>query len=231
MSRSELSLRSGLSLVALFAVATTAFSQTPRVELVPTLGYAWGGQILVQERAFQFKDLDVDISSSGNFGLRLDIPLGKAWALEFLAQRQETQLKDDQALFGETPGGFVEPGSTHILDLQVNTVQVGLLWFASQGSTRWHLGLAAGISHLNFLLPLPSDTVMSYSVGAGVQLELSEHLAVRFEGRYFAANTDEQLKATYAFANPDCQAPCTYTFSYKDWLTQTWLTTGLAIRF
>ncbi|MGQ9496620.1 MAG: hypothetical protein ACUVRY_10310 [Thermoanaerobaculaceae bacterium] len=72
---------------------------------------------------------------------------------------------------------------------------------------------------------------MSYSLGASVQLELSEHLAVRFEGRYFAANTDEQLRATYAFANPDCQVPCTYTFSYKDWLTQTWLTTGLAIRF
>lgn len=218
-------------LLALLACASSVWAQTPRVELVPTLGYSWGGRVLVQERAFQFKDLDVDFSSSGSYGLRLDIPLGQSWALELLAHRQETQLKDDQALFGETPGGFIEPGSTHILDLQLTTAHVGLLWFAKGGQTRWHLGAAAGISHVNFLLPIPSDTVMSYSLAAGVQLELSEHLAVRIEGRYFAANTDENLSSTYAFANPDCRAPCSYTFEFTNWLRQTWLTTGLAIRF
>jgi hypothetical protein len=217
--------------LVMLALATGAAGQTPQVELVPTLGYSWGGQILVQERAFQFKDLDVDLSSSGSYGLRLDIPLGQALALELLVHRQETQLKDDQALFGETPGGFVEPGSKHILDLQLNTAQLGFLWFLKNGPTRWHVGAALGITHVNFLLPIPSDTVMSYSLAAGLQMELSQHLAVRFEGRFFAANTDENLRSTYAFANPDCRAPCSYTFAYKDWLRQTWLTTGLAIRF
>jgi|GEM_PF-1052555 len=220
-----------LLVLALAALGVPALAQTPRVELVPTLGYAWGGQILVQERAFQFRDLDVDFSSSGTYGLRLDVPLGRRVALEILAQRQQTQLKDDQGLFGETPGGFVEPGSTHILDLQLTTAQVGFLYFVNQGSSRWHLGAAVGITHANFLLPIPSDTVTSASFGAGVQLALSEHLAVRFEGRYFAANTDEKLRSTYSFANPDCRAPCSYTFAYKDWITQTWLTTGIAIRF
>jgi len=185
-----------LVVVGAFGLAVSVVAQTPRVELVPTLGYAWGGQILVQERAFQFRDLDVDFSSSGSYGLRFDVPLGQRVALEILAQRQETQLKDDQALFGETPGGFVEPGSTHILDLELTTAQVGFLWFATQGPSRWHLGAAVGITHINFLLPIPSDTVISGSLGAGVQLALSEHLAVRFEGRYFAANTDENLRST-----------------------------------
>lgn len=220
-----------LGLFVTLGCASLAWAQAPRVELAPTLGYSWGGKILVQERAFQFKDLDVDFSSSGSYGLRWDMPLGRTWALELLAHRQETQLKDDQALFGETPGGFIEPGSTHILDLQLNTFQLGFLWFAKGGPARWHVGAAAGITHVNFLLPIPSDTVRSYSLGAGVQLELSEHVAVRFEDRYVAANTDGNLTSTYSFANPDCRTPCSYTFSYRNWLRQTWLTTGLVVRF
>ncbi|NWF99651.1 MAG: outer membrane beta-barrel protein [Thermoanaerobaculaceae bacterium] len=220
-----------LGLVGILGLAASGAAQSSRVELVPTLGYAWGGQMLVQERAFQFKDLDVDISSSGTYGLRLDVPVGQSLAVELLLQRQDTQLKDDQGLFGETPGGFVVPGSTHILDAEFTTAQLGFLWFVKHGPARWHLAAALGLTHANFLLPIPSDRVSSYSLGAGVQLELSEHLGIRFESRYLTANTDENLRSTYTFANPDCRDPCSYTFAYQDRFTQTWLSTGLAIRF
>lgn len=224
-------MRFRLVLVSTLTLASTLAAQTPRVELVPSIGYGWGGQIRVEERAFQFKDLDVDVSSGGSYGLVLDVPLGAALAGELLVLRQDTQLKDNQALFGEVPGGFIEPDSKHILDVELTTAQAGLLWVAKHGPTRWHLVAGLGVTHFNFLLPIPSDTVMSYSVGGGLQWELSEHLGFRLEGRYFAANTDESLRSTYTFANPDCRAPCSYTFAYKDWFTQTWLTAGLAIRF
>lgn len=224
-------MRLGVPILASVLMVPPVAAQAPRVELVPTIGYGWGGQIRVEERAFQFKDLDVDISSGGSYGLTFDVPLGASLMAEVLILRQETQLKDNQALFGEVPGGFIEPGSKHILDVELTTGQAGLLWVAKHGPTRWHLVAGLGVTHLNFLLPIPSDTVMSYSVGGGLQWELSEHLGFRLEGRYFAANTDESLRSTYTFANPDCRAPCSYTFAYKDWLTQTWLTAGLAIRF
>lgn len=218
-------------LAGVTTVASTLAAQTPRVELVPSIGYAWGGQIRVEERAFQFKDLDVDLSSGGSYGLTLDVPLGPSLMGEILVVRQDTQLKDDQALFGEVPGGFIRPGSKHILDVELTTGQAGFLWVVKRGPTRWHLAAGLGVTHVNFLLPIPSDTVLSYSLGGGLQWELSEHLGFRLEGRYFAANTDESLRATYRFANPDCRAPCAYTFAYKDWLTQTWVSAGLAIRF
>ncbi|MGC8917177.1 MAG: outer membrane protein [Thermoanaerobaculum sp.] len=210
---------------------TVASAQTPRVEIVPQIGYAWGGQIRVEERAFQFKDLDVDFSSGGAFGVTLDVPVGRSLMAELLVFRQDTQLKDNQGLFGEVPGGFVEPGSRHILDVELTTAQGGLAWIAKSGPTRWHLTAGLGVTHFNFLLPIPSDTVMSYSLGGGLQWELSEHLGFRLEGRFFAANTDEALRSTYTFANPDCRAPCSYTYAYKDWVTQTWFSAGLAIRF
>lgn len=224
-------MRFRLVLVGTLTLGSALFAQTPRVELVPSIGYGWGGQIRVEERAFQFKDLDVDISSGGSYGLTLDVPLGSSLAAELLVVRQETQLKDNQALFGEVPGGFVEPGDKRILDVELTTAQAGLVWIAKHGPTRWHLVGGLGVTHVNFLLPIPSDTVMSYSLGGGLQWELSEHLGFRLEGRYFAANTDESLRSTYTFANPDCRAPCSYTFAYKDWLTQTWFSAGLAIRF
>ncbi len=216
------------------AVATlpaVALAQTARVELVPTVGYAWGGKILIEERAFRHRDFDVGISASGVYGLRVNAPITRNMAGELLVERQDTQLKDNQGLFGEVPGGFVVPGSTHILDLELSTFHGGLVWFLRQGPTRWHLVASVGLTHINALLPLPSDTALSYSVGTGVQLELSDHLAVRFEGRYLAVDTDQHLRATYRFANPDCTAPCSYTFAYKDWASRTSLTTGLAIRF
>lgn len=224
-------MRFRLVLVSTLTLGSALFAQTPRVELVPSIGYGWGGQIRVEERAFQFKDLDVDISSGGSYGLTLDVPLGSSLAGELLVVRQETQLKDNQALFGEVPGGFVEPGNKRILDVELTTAHAGLVWIVKHGPTRWHLVGGLGITHINFLLPIPSDTVMSYSFGGGLQWELSEHLGFRLEGRYFAANTDESLRSTYTFANPDCRAPCSYTFAYKDWLTQTWFSAGLAIRF
>lgn len=212
-------------------VGTGVSAQTPRVELVPQIGYAWGGQIRVEERAFQFKDLDVDLSSGGAYGLTLDVPVGRRLSAELLVFRQDTQLKDNQGLFGEVPGGFIEPGSKHILDVELTTAQAGLAWMVKSGPTRWHLAAGLGVTHFNFLLPIPSDTVMSYSFGAGLQWEMSEHLGFRLEGRWFSANTDESLRSTYTFANPDCRAPCSYTFAYKDWVTQTWFTAGLAFRF
>ncbi|MCS7182676.1 MAG: hypothetical protein NZ869_06160 [Thermoanaerobaculum sp.] len=217
-------------MVSLIWVSFSA-AQSLRVELVPRIGYAWGGQIRVEERAFQFKNLDVDVSSSGTYGLSLNVPLGASLMAEVLLVRQDTQLKDNQGLFGEVPGGFVKPGSKHILDVELTTSQAGLLWVAKEGATRWHLSVGLGMTHVNFLLPIPSDTVMSYSLGGGLQWELSQHLGFRLEGRYLAANTDENLRSTYRFANPDCRAPCSYTYAYKDWFRQTWLSAGLAIRF
>ncbi len=219
-------------LVAMFAVLpAVAAAQQPRVELVPTVGYLWGGEIVVRERAIRHRDFDVGLSSSGSYGVKLDVPVGRRWAVEFLALRQETQLEDDQGLFGEVPGGFIEPGSTHVLDAEATYLHAGLMWIVREGPARWHLVATVGATHFNFVLPLPSDTQMSVSAGGGVQMEMSPRLAVRFEARAYWTRTDDGLSATYTFANPDCTGDCSYTYVYKSSMLQTELSAGLVFRF
>ncbi len=63
-----------VALVTSVLVGSVVSAQTLRVELVPQIGYGWGGKVRVEERAFQFKDLDVDFSSGGLYGVAFDVP-------------------------------------------------------------------------------------------------------------------------------------------------------------
>ncbi|MGE5235543.1 MAG: outer membrane beta-barrel protein [Acidobacteriota bacterium] len=212
-------------------VPVLGFAQQYHVEIVPTAGFRWGGDIRIEERAFKFQNFNTSISSGGSYGLRLDIPLGTAVALELLADQQRTSFQDDQGLFGEVPGGFIKAGDSHALDIDVAYYHAGLLFDLAQGPTRGYLVATAGITQINPQLPLPNDTRFSAGVGAGIKLDLTDRLGFRFEGRYYWTKTDAGKGATYSFANPDCQAPCSYTFKYRDSLDQFAATVGLAIRF
>jgi opacity protein-like surface antigen len=211
-------------------VPALSFAQESRVEIVPTTGFRWGGDIRIEERAFKFQDFNTSIGSGGSYGLRLDFPVSSSTELEFLVDQQSTSFQDTQGLFGEVPGGFIKPGDSHALDVDVAYYHAGVLVDLSRGPMRGYLVGSAGVTHINPQLPLPNDTRFSASIGAGLKYDLTDHLGFRFEGRYFWTDTDPNKTATYSFGNPDCQGPCSYTFSYKPDLNQFEATVGLAIK-
>lgn len=206
-------------------------AQTFRFEVTPTVGYRFGGEMFLQERAIRHQDFDVGISSSGAWGIRLGVATSTAAQVEVLVSHQPTTFKDTQGLFGETPGGFVVPGDTHVLDMDVTYYHLGVAWHTNAGPTRGFLAASAGATRLVPRLPLPNDTRASASVGGGIKLDFNDTLAARFEGRYYWTDTDPNTTATYQFANIDCSGPCTYTYAYPSSMSQFEITFGLVFRF
>lgn len=208
-----------------------AAAQTPRFELTPTVGYRFGGEMFLEERAIRHQDYDVGISSSGAWGIRFGIAASAASQVELLISHQPSNFKDTQGLFGETPGGFVVPGDTHVLDMDVTYYHLGMVWHTNAGPTRGFLAFSGGATRLVPRLPLPNDTRASGSIGGGLKLDFNDTLAARFEGRYYFTDTAPKTTATYHFSNLDCSGPCTYTYAYPNSMSQFELTFGLAFRF
>lgn len=223
--------RALLGLVVL--LPSVVLAQDYRFELVPTIGYATGGNIVVEDRTFSSRTVDVDVDSGGTFGLRFDIGLSSRLQLELLLSRMETQFEDGKALFGEEPGGFFPAGTQGLLDLDLLTYHVGLLYELNDSWSRWYLVGSAGITEIDPDLALPGDDVVSASLGTGVKMDLdrARRFGLRFEARYFWLDTDDSLSATEQFSHRDCTAPCTYTYRYDSNMSQIEASLGLIIRF
>ncbi|HVN77218.1 MAG TPA: outer membrane beta-barrel protein [Thermoanaerobaculaceae bacterium] len=208
-------------------------AQTGVLELTPTIGLRQGGGITVNDRAFQNRDVNVDLGTHGSYGVRFGIGLSRRLQLEFLADRQNGQMKDNKGLFGEQPGGFVPILSTSILDFSVTYYHLGLLWHFSPAPNGWYAVVSAGDARLDPRSPLQSVDRFSMALGAGVKVELNESTSLRFEGRFFRTDTGNVPPAVQQFDHKDCYqgGPCTYTYRYRDTLQQTQLSVGYAIRF
>jgi hypothetical protein len=217
-------------------------AQAGDFELTATTGYRSGGSIRVVEQAFQHRSMAVGITGAGTFGLRLGIPVAKRLHLELLASRQGTSLEDTQGLFGELPGGFLEPRERNFIDIDVSYYQGGVTYELGDSWSRGYVAVAAGVVDIDPSFPLPGDTVVAASAGCGVKFDLSEHLGLRIEGRFFWADTDQDVSAVQAIEVPpeegapperpdDCRGPCTYTYYYRPGFEQGELIAGLTYRF
>ena len=220
-----------VSLVMLIPAA--ALAQDFRVELVPTIGLARGGNIVVEDQTFTPRVVPLDVDSGGTYGLRLGVAVSSRLQVELMLSRMETRFEDDKALFGEEPGGFFPAGTLGMLDLDLTTYHLGLLYELGDSWSRWYLVGSAGITDIDSELPLPDDEPFSASFGGGVKMDLdrSGRFGLRFEARYLWVDTDTSLSATEQFEHRDCTSPCTYTYRYDSDLSQLELSLGLIIRF
>jgi len=219
-------------------VPSLAAAQAGVLELTPTIGFVRGGEIFVNDQAFQNREVNVDMANGGSYGVRFGVGLSQRLQLEFLADHENGHLKDNKGLFGETPSGFVPIMSTSVLDFDVTYVHIGLLWHFTPGPNGWYAVVSAGGTRLEPGSPLPSADRFSASVGAGVKVELNEHSSLRFEGRYFRTDTSGLPSAVQQFdpttyPGKDCYqgGPCTYTYRYGDTFEQLQLSVGYVIRF
>lgn len=221
-------------------VPSLGLAQQAKIEIMPTLGYRWGGDVRIESRGLAIlepdgstvinKDFDTGVSSEGSFGLRLGLSLNPQLQLELMANFQQTQFKDTQALFGEVPGGFLPPNTTNFLDVTVQYYHAGLVYYLSEGESRWYILGSLGVTAIDPHMPLPNETAFSGSVGGGWRMEISDALALRVEGRYYYTPTDTNSTAVFEYGNRDCVEPCSYTYRYNDNLPQTELSFGLVIK-
>jgi len=208
-----------IALLVILAPAVGA-AQTGRFELIPTLGFRRGGNIVIEERALKHDDFKVRMASDGSFGLRLGIVLNPQIHVELMANRQEGQLRDEQGLFGETPGGFVPPGTRRLLDMNVTYYHAGLVYHWPGETARPFAVVSAGVTQFNPMNPLPTGRRFSASAGGGTVMDLTDRFALKFEGRFYWTDTDSDLSRVQQLEHRDCTGPCTYTWRYPNRFTQ-----------
>jgi opacity protein-like surface antigen len=166
----------GIALIlALAPLAAQAQGPLYRVELTPTASYRFGGTLQGGDNALFNSDLKVEDSSA--YGVTLDIPLSSRIQLELLANRQSSQLRFDQGLFG---------GTTGVADIDVSYYHVGMLWQWGDYRVSPFFTASLGVANLNpDVAGASSENRFSASLGGGVKVFFSDNVGLRFEGRGF----------------------------------------------
>lgn len=220
-------------LFVLVLVPAMAFAQDHRWELTPTVGFRWGGTVLLEAETNVITTglHKIDLANGGDFGLRLGFLMTKSLGLELMYSKELTEFKDKQGLFGEVPGSTTPPGATGTLNTEVAMWQLGLTWHLLQGKTRPYLVFAGGQTTIQSESPLPNETAVTFALGAGVKIELSSTLGLLFELRYSRSDTDTDNTVLVEWEHIDCPETCRYIYGYDDTFSQTSLAAGLIIAF
>lgn len=168
-------------LVSLFLLAMSglAVADHPKVEITPFLAYRAGGEIEANDNALFNEDVDVDESDA--FGVVVGIPISPSLQIELLYSKQETELIDNDDLFGPAVG---------LVDVDVTYYHVGVMW---QWNLKHATPFVTGSLGLGRVDPSGAgigDDRFSGSIGGGVKLMVTPHVGFRFEGRSFWTNTD-----------------------------------------
>lgn len=220
----------GVVPLLLLAFPTGAVAERGALEITPTFGLCRAGGITIENRTFEKKSHSIDVGNSGSVGLVLDIAVTKHFAFELLFSHQAGAFEDKAALFGEEPGGFVSPGDQDLLDVEIIWCQGGFLCEYGPSWTRGFLAGRVGLVRVDPSLPLPDDTLFSFSLGGGFKMDLSDRLGVRLEGRIYRAKTDQGIEVVEKLEHRDCLEPCTYTYRYQPDFTQSEISLGLIVR-
>ncbi len=139
-------------------------------EITPFTAYRIGGQFDEKDGDGQF-----ELNESDAQGIMLNIRANPNGQYELLYARQDTEV-DTQALFATDP----------MLDLDVEYFQFGGTYLFDGENIRPFVAMTFGLTHFD---PQPaefdSETYFSASFGGGVQLNASQRIGVRIEGRVF----------------------------------------------
>ena len=141
-----------------------------KFEITPFAAYRIGGQFDEKDGDGQF-----ELNESDAQGIMLNIRANPNGQYELLYARQDTEV-DTQGLFVNDP----------LIDLDVEYLQIGGTYLFDGENTRPFIALTLGVTHFD---PQPaefdSESYFSASFGGGVQLNASQRIGVRIEGRVF----------------------------------------------
>jgi opacity protein-like surface antigen len=182
------------------------------VDVTPFIGYTWGGTIYSDQTSLYGQD--VDLQSSANFGVAVDIPVNpNGLKVELMVNRQNTKVGNGGGLF--SPRGVVGDFSQTMYHAGV------LVPFAQSRTATPFFVVSAG---LNSLDPQESGVSVanrfSASAGVGVKMPFTRNLSLRLEARGYYTSLGTNDRCTRC-----------YYYDYNHDLYQGQANVGLAFRF
>ena len=173
-----------LALAATTALAAPALAQRSgsHVELSPFAGYRWGGELEASDNALFERDVDVDESAVA--GLRVEVLVTDHFGVEIQASRQATEFT--------TGGGDLFGDDRGLADVNIDTLQVGLVFQGGSGQVRPYGVVALGGTRLDpDVAGVSSEERISGSAGGGVKVFVNRNFGFRFEARGYWTDTED----------------------------------------
>jgi opacity protein-like surface antigen len=163
--------------VALIMAVTPGYGHAADFEIIPFVGYTWGGD---------FKDettgTKLGVDETSNYGIMLDINQSNDSQIELYYSHQSTRLHTES-------NGFYT--GTPLFDLNINYIHIGGTYGMDSGKLKPFVVGTLGVTYMD---PkgegLDSATKFSLGLGGGVKIFLTDHLGMRFEGRWFGTLFD-----------------------------------------
>jgi len=142
-------------------------SYAAKFEITPLLGYTFGGDFKNSETE-ETLDFDEGASYGVILGLKDQSKTGSAF-YELLYLRQESSL---------------ELNNDKNFDVDVNYLHIGGRYGSDGAAVNPYVAAGIGVTYFD---PNKGDseTEFSFSIGAGINVPLHEHVQLRFEGRGF----------------------------------------------
>ena len=166
----------------LFVITTfssTADLHAADFEVTPTFGYTFGGSFENSEN-----ENTLDLAEGESFGVILGLrdksKVGGAF-YEILYSHQSTYLKGDDTIFSDN----------HRFDLDIDTLHLGGRYGTEGKTFNPYVAAGVGVSHFSPEYG-DSETKFSFSLGGGVNIPLTKHVGLRFEGRGFGTVFDAE---------------------------------------
>lgn len=176
-------MRLALPLACCLALAPLSVAAAgAKFEITPTVSYRSQGEFDLETN--DFLDEEAELKDGGAYGLNFGIKINRVLWLEFLANRQETELIEDEGLFGN---------ERSVADVDVTYVQVGLLAQFGNGQVQPFVAGGLGVAHLAPDFPGTSDEDrFAASFGGGVKIRFNDNLGLRLEARGYVVDLDDE---------------------------------------
>jgi opacity protein-like surface antigen len=206
-----------LSTSAVSAAQGWPDNEIPRFSLTPIGGYTFGGEFEDESGT-----LSVEVDDSAHYGLIANLRESANTQWEIFYSRQESQADTSEAETGT-------PIDDDVVDLDVQYLHIGGTYVADGGRMRPYLAATVGATRFDpDPLEFDSENFFSFSVGAGWQMQPTERLGLRLEGRVFGTllRSDNDL---FCETGPDENICVITADSDVYWQLQT--TLGVVFRF
>lgn len=178
---------------SLFCLAASAPANAQwwnnRWEVSPFVGYETTGSYPLSPTSSNVTVNSVRLNGATSYGTFIDFSVTRNAQVEFMWDRNNSQYDEQQVLGGPFTKAF---------NSDVDQFQWGgrYLLFSDEHKIRPYIAASVGFTHEFNSGGNPNRTDFSYSIGGGLQYELSRHLALRGDARFMPTYANQGL-ATY----------------------------------
>lgn len=157
-----------LALAAIGVAGVAGDAQALEFEIIPTVGYISGDDILIRGGKLEF-------DASQSVGLVLDFDIWSGAELEISYIRQDTEVS-----FTDSTGSV----NRKLFDAALDHLQVGATLGAKKGRTLTFSSVSMGMTHFNPKgVDASSSWKLSVTVGIGSKIYFTERLGMRLHGQ------------------------------------------------